>query len=385
MEPTDEIRAVESLFSQLEPANGHNGASNGNNQKPNFRPLYHRLLNFGISYGDLERISGKATNWLSFSRAMGNLAEYWEKCAASAWKSGRLETPREQWKRAADYYHYAQLKLPDSLLKESFQRASRRCYERGASLLNPPAIRCDVPFQSMRLPGYLRIKRPGAPCVILIGGLDSAKEVELHYFAEIFLRRACSVFYFDGPGQGELNGKSSMACGFEKAVSAIIEFLRNDPRVGIASIGCFGVALGGYLACRTAALNPKIEACISIGGFFDSSVLPKLPPLAHPMFLKAFGFKASDDIGMVAPYVTLEPLRGQMKSPLLLVHGTADHLVDIAQIAAIEGWADGPVDKLILEGAEHVCSDRFNECLPSMGDWMTNWLFHESAQEVALI
>src|SRR5437588_499394 len=101
---------------------------------------------------------------------------FWKRVAEKAWNLGRLETPREQWKRAADYYHCAQLRLPESLLKKDFRRSSQQCYERVAPLLDPPAIRCQVPFESMHLPGYLRIKRPGAPCVILIGGLDSAKE-----------------------------------------------------------------------------------------------------------------------------------------------------------------------------------------------------------------
>lgn len=352
---------------------------------PNFRSLYPRLLSFGVSYGDMERISKTATDWPSFAREMADLAEHWEKSGDKACAGGWVETPRERWRRAVDYYHYAQLKLPDSLLKEGLRRSSRRCYEKLASRVTPPAVRVAVPFESVTLPGYLRINHHGAPCVILIGGLDSSKEVELHYFAEVFLKRGCSVFYFDGPGQGELYGRVSMAGGFAKAIASVISFLHSDSRIGSAPIGCFGVALGGYLACEAAASNPKIDACISLGGFFDSGVLPKLPPLARVMFLKAFGFSANDDIGEVAPFVTLKPLWGRMTVPLLLVHGTADHLVDMTQITAIENWARGPVETMILEGSEHVCSDRFSECLPRMGDWMTNWLMHKNNQSVAVI
>jgi hypothetical protein len=39
---------------------------------------------------------------------------------------------------------------------------------------------------------------------------------------------------------------------------------------------------------------------------------------------------------------------------------------------------------MVLEGSEHVCSDRFNECLPHMGDWMTAWLLHKN-KSVAVI
>jgi len=359
--------------------------ANRESEQPDFASFFLRLLNFGVSYSDLEKIRRESIDWVAFSRAMGDLARQWRRSAEKAWKLGRLATPREQWKRAAAYFHYAQLNLPESLFKKSLQRAAGACYQRVAGLLDPPAVRCYVPFRSMRLPGYLRIKRPGAACVILLGGLDSAKEVELHCLADIFLSRSCSVFYFDGPGQGELHGRGSMGCGFEHVVSSVIDFLRYDPRVGVTSIGCFGVDLGGHLACRAAAYDSRIDACISISGFFDSGVLEKLPVSAHARLLQAFGFSAEDNIGELIPYITLAPLKGKMKSPLLLVHGTADHLVDIAQIQALQKWACGPVDTLMLEGAEHLCCDRFSECLPEIGDWMTNWLLHKNTQKVALI
>jgi 2,6-dihydroxypseudooxynicotine hydrolase len=352
---------------------------------PNFRSLYPRLLSFGVSYGDMERISRIATDWSSFAREMADLAEHWEKCGDKACTAGRVETPREQWRRAVDYYHYAQLRLPDSLLKESLRRSSRRCYQKLVSRVTPAPVRVEIHFQSVNLPGYLRVNHSGAPCVILIGGLDSSKEVELHYFAEVFLKRGCSVFYFDGPGQGELYGRASISGGFEKAIASVISFLHADSRIGSAPIGCFGVSFGGHLACRAAAAIPQISACISIGGFFDSRILAKLPPIAGAAVRKAFGMSSDDDLSELESHITLAPLHGEMKVPLLIVHGTNDHLVDMEQITEMQKWAHGPVETVILEGSEHVCSDRFNECLPRMGDWMTNWLMHRNSQSVAVI
>lgn len=344
----------------------------------NIRPLYPRLLSFGIGYGDLERISREAADWSAFSRAMADLGEHWEQAADKANKQGHLETPRQHWLRAAAYYHYAQLRLDNSLLKEGLRLACRRCYQKFVDLANQEIIRCEIPFQSISLPGYLRIRKPGAPCVILIGGLDSAKEVELHHFAEIFLKRCCSVFYFDGPGQGELYRRFPMTCGFENAVSSVVNFLSQDARVQPSQIGCFGVSFGGYLACLSSAANPRINACISIGGFFDHGILPKLPPIAAVAVRNSFGLPVDAGLDELVPYVDLEPYRGRMKTPLLIVHGTADHLVDSQQIEKMTGWAAGPVETIVLEGAEHVCSDRFNECLPRMGDWMTGWLMRKN-------
>lgn len=364
--------------------NKTNGSGQTNSRALNIRALYSRLLSFGISYGDLERSAQVAISWLSFSRSMAELARHWEQSADKAWKSGRIATPREHWRHAVDYYHCAQLKLPDSSLREKLRASSRRCYQKLISLLDPPSVKYEVLFEGLPLPGYLRVVRPGAPCVILIGGLDSAKEVELHYFGEIFLRRACSVFYFDGPGQGEMSGKISMANGFERAVSSVIAVLSSDPRVGNASIGCFGMAMGGHLACRAAALNPRIEACVSMGGFFDSTALTKLSPTAVDAFCKAFGFSVDDDLSDLAPHLTLNSFQGHMKAPLLLVHGIADHLLDMAQITQMQNWACGPVDLMLPDEFELVCSDPFNDCLPRIGDWMANWLLRKNRPLVAI-
>jgi surfactin synthase thioesterase subunit len=99
---------------------------------------------------------------------------------------------------------------------------------------------------------------------------------------------------------------------------------------------------------------------------------------------KAFGVSAQGDISEMARRITLEPLRGQMKCPLLIVHGTEDHLVDMAQIEAMKDWASGPVETMVLDGSEHVCCDRFHECLPFMGDWMTELLMQQNQMLVAV-
>lgn len=352
---------------------------------PNFRALYPRFLQFGVSYSDLERAVSVAKDWAEFARQIGDLAEHWEDAAEEAFKAGRKVTAGEQWQRASDYYHFAELRLPDSLFKGQLKNSTRRAYNQALSLQNPPAMRCEVPCEPAPLPGYLRIAHAGAPCVILIGGLDSAKEVELHYFAEVFLKRSCSVFYFDGPGQGELYGRVPMIGNFEKAIASVVAFLNSDTRVKPSAIGCFGVAFGGHLACRAAAANPEIQACISLGGFFDGGIVSRLPELGKSIVLKAYGYLGDENIASVAPHISLEPYRGQMKAPLLIVYGTADHLVDMAQISAMQKWACGPVETIILQGSEHACTDRFNDCLSRLADWMSGCLCNREAQSLAVV
>jgi 2,6-dihydroxypseudooxynicotine hydrolase len=267
-----------------------------------------------------------------------------------------------------DYFHFAQVKLTDEADKSASQARVRLNYQKLAQLLRPRAELLLIPFKGAFMPGYFRMAAEGAPCVVLIGGLDSAKEVELHYFAEGFLQRGLSVCYFDGPGQGESVGRLNMDAHFEEAVSAVLDFL--DDKIAVAGYGLFGVSFGGYLACRSAAAEPRVKACVSLGGFFDARILQRLPLPAFANLRRAFGLEESEEVERIASQITLEPLRGRMTRPLLIIHGREDHLVNEAQVEAMSEWAGGPKIVWMMENAEHVCTNRFGECLPVMGDWM---------------
>jgi dienelactone hydrolase len=185
--------------------------------------------------------------------------------------------------------------------------------------------------------------------------------------------------------QGELYGRSQIEGGFEKVIGNVISFLSANPLIGSAGIGCFGLALGGHLACGASAANPRISACISLGGFFDARVLTRLPAAARAALLEAYGLSNDDYLQDLIPKVSLASSHRQMKAPLLLVHGASDHPVDIDQVKAMQNWAGGHVDTIAFDGANHICTDRFNECTSRMCDWMTNWLIHKNTSSLAVI
>ena len=316
----------------------------------------------------------QAQDWETLSQALNAQAVKYEATAERAWNSGHDVSALEGWRRATDYFHYAQLRLLPSPEKQRLQARSRRSFSKLASLLNPQAVPIEAPFKSSLMPGFLRVVRPGSPCVILLGGLDSSKEVELCYFAETFLSRGNTVFFFDGPGQGELQDELPMTYDSESAVSAVIDRLEQEPSIDANRIGLFGVSFGGYLACRAAAADRRVKACISLGGFFDSRMFSRLPPLAALTFKRTFGLREDESLAQIAGQITLEPLRGKMDRPLFVAHGRDDHLIDIEQISAMNDWACGEKRVWIVEGAEHVCTNRFAECLPELGDWMSEQL-----------
>ena len=86
-----------------------------------------------------------------------------------------------------------------------------------------------------------------------------------------FLRRGMATFTFDGPGQGETWFQGGMIVDFERATSAVIDYLDKLSQVDANRLGVFGPSMGGYLAPRSAACDTRIKACTFAGGMYDRS------------------------------------------------------------------------------------------------------------------
>src|SRR5690606_34565573 len=125
-------------------------------------------------------------------------------------------------------------------------------------------------FRSVDLVANVRVPcgRPKTAAVILLPGVDSTKE-EMITFERVFHRRGLATVAFEGPGQGEAGEKMPLIEDYEASVSALIEALDGVPSLDTARLGLYGRSMGGYLAPRVAALEPRIRAVTSAGGPFD--------------------------------------------------------------------------------------------------------------------
>lgn len=350
--------------------------SGGNGFNP--QALFPRLLHFGVSYGDLCRVTSHSGDWLGWSLRLHDLAETYEDTATSAMQAGNSVSAAHFWRLAAVYFHYAQIRLPLSEAKFERRCRSARAF-RSFSKTGAGRIQSlQVPFRSMSLPGYLLPAEDGAPLVILVGGLDSAKEVELDSFAQPFLERGVQCYLFDGPGQGELLMRAPLELRFEAVLGSVVDYFAenfNPPAIGV-----FGVSLGGFLAARGAAADRRLRACISLGGFFEVSALAKLPPFAAGLLRHALSPGADESLEAALGHLSVADAAPKMLRPLFVIHGTEDHLVDDEQIREFEAWARPNARIWRIQGAEHVCTDRFAECLPVIADWMADCIARPQQQ-----
>ncbi len=338
----------------------------------NVNLLYIRAAYYGISFNDLYQAEQSSHNLSSWSHLLAQMAENYNNVAQKAWDDEHWLSAMQLWQTTAAYYHFAQRYCNDKKQAEYIAN-SYQAYHNLLPLLQPKCQKITIPFEDTSLPGYLRIFQPGAPCVILIGGMESSKEVELHKLAETFLQRGMSVIYFDGPGMGEIENTIPMIIDFEIAVSAVIDFVLQQEGL-TDKIGVFGFCLGGYLAVRSTVMDHRIAACISLSGFFDGTTFVDLP--IKDQKIMAHKFRLNNFEELVAPdtSITLNNLPNTIKQPLFIIHGGEDNSVTMQQVEQMQTLAVGETRLWVVEGAEHICVSRFNEVLPTMGDWMADKL-----------
>lgn len=328
-----------------------------------------RATAFGVGYSDLLAANRSAKDWASWSEKIAEFAARYEGLAEGADKHPK--SAEQWWQTTANYYHFAQMFVQGER-KLAYQAKSRRAYDRFAALTQPTAQRICIPYNDLELPGYLRIASLDAPLVILRGGLEFAKEVEMHQLGQPFVERGMSVLTFDMPGEGELAGHGRSAEQFERMMMTVFDYLAVEGIVtDTTPIGIWGASSGAYFALRTAAMTQRITACISAGGFVSGETFFNLAHKNREMFATLIGVKDSDSVNdstsVLAPLTSLPQ---PPACPTLLIHGGNDHLVPLAHFEQLQEWTQGETDAWLLPESGHVCYDRFEVLLPVSADWM---------------
>ncbi len=138
-----------------------------------------------------------------------------------------------------------------------------------------PADRRDVPFAGRTLPAFCFASDKPRGTIVAFGGFDSYIEE----FFPIFIQlrdRGWSVVAFEGPGQGEVleDRYRSMTPHWHKPVAAVLD------AYGLDDVTLLGISLGGCLAIRAAAFEPRVKRVIAFDAMTDflACMLRQLPP-----------------------------------------------------------------------------------------------------------
>jgi dienelactone hydrolase len=285
-------------------------------------------------------------------------------------------TKVEEHLLAAGYYHIGQLLVfNDTDEKRKTYNSVVSNYTEAIPYFKNPTERVEVPFENTTLPGYFR-KRADiekAPCVLIIAGADSSKEAELHRISENFLENGLFAFAFDGPGQAETRYRGMyMRPDYEKAASAVLDYLEKRPDVDPKRIGVLGPSFGGHLAPRSASLDKRICACISLGGFYSLAEF-EWNARVKPIIMNIMGITDDEVFKQEGKRYTLDGVIENLRCPLLVINGANDRELPASQSKKIYEKAGSPKELKLYEGGEH-CASNIPEARAYIVDWMKSKL-----------
>ncbi|SMR46683.1 unnamed protein product [Zymoseptoria tritici ST99CH_1A5] len=141
------------------------------------------------------------------------------------------------------------------------------------------------------------------PTLIIGGGFDRNMEETLHDFGFAALEREYNVILYEGPGMPRLlhQQKKGFIHDWEKVVSPIMDYIETNKNgslsfVDSSKIGLIGMSLGGYLAARAAAFEPRLAATKTVVEFFSRIPAWDLTGVAGNIQMPALIGLAEDDL-----------------------------------------------------------------------------------------
>jgi dienelactone hydrolase len=330
-----------------------------------------------LDFSDIQRVLRRVVDFRTWYDAWHSEAVQAEEMGERFVAEGRTVSAGDMFHRASMCHHWGQYLARIGSEQKTEGRVGRvRCYRRAIEHLDISIEPLPIPFNGMRLPGYLHLPdaagaTEGAPpCVIMVNGADSVKE-EYHNWARQFVRRGLAVLTMDGPGQGEMVGVLPMRPdAWEEPVGASIDALAASGRVDVDRVGIWGSSMGGFLALRAAAFEPRVRAAISSGGFYDFRDYRYWPVSTQ---LNVMEDLMVDSLSEARAYVeercSLAGSLEMIRSPYLVIHGARDELVSVEEGRQMAG--SELAEFVNFEDGYHTCTNYNATLVPLMCDWMS--------------
>lgn len=207
-----------------------------------------------------------------------------------------------------------------------------------------------------RLSGWwIPAATPGAPAVILVHGFSNNRLIHGRGLplARVLHTEGYSVLLFEMRGHGSSERRPvTFGMAEQEDVAGAVAFVRTQ---GAGQVVLYGFSTGGAAALLAAATDPAIAAVIadSVYPDFDELLTLRVKARGYAQYLAAcFSLLSGYDPASTAPADAVARLAPR---PVLIIHGTDDRVIPVAQSRVLYGAAaENPrAELLIVPGARH--------------------------------
>jgi alpha-beta hydrolase superfamily lysophospholipase len=305
---------------------------------------------------------GDAEGWFAAWQATG------DRVAALASRTNDALERGRALLRAHSYYRTAEFFLaPHDPKRPAIWKKNVDAFYRGLDVLGVKYERIVVPYGKYHLNAVYYPGPAGAehrPLIVAVNGYDGTMEELYLSLAAAAYQRGYSVLTYEGPGQSSIIREQGLVFTpeWEKPNGAVLDtFLLAHSKP--AKIVLFGESLGGYLAPRAAAFDPRIDGVVSYDVFFDGGQVSSRGIPNFAVWLKEHGyygvlnllsgirsnpgsvwarengmwvFGAKDQFALLDDFkaYTLAPVASRIDGDVLILAGEDDHFIPRDQVEA---------------------------------------------------
>lgn len=230
--------------------------------------------------------------------------------------------------------------------------------------------------RGLALSGVLSDPGDAEGCVVMCHGLASSKESETFLrLQDILNERGLATFRFDFSGHGDSEGKFediTPSQGMDDALHAVVAIRER----GYSKLALVGSSFGGYAAYIAAAKTPHLS-CVALKcpvADFASLDTKKLveddldawKERGYTTFAgKRLNYSYAEDSQHAIAYDALS----HIDAPVLIVHGSADRVVPVAQSKKAAELIRR-CTLVVIDGANHRFSEHFDEMVSSISEFL---------------
>jgi len=335
-----------------------------------------QFTNAGVSPAALERVLGRVTSLGSWVDEWEALGREQEQGALDALQLGRADDAAQRFVAASAAYNFAQyVMFLDINRKRALHAACVRAYAQAAPLMEPAARPFEVLFRRQLMRGYIRLPRGvrPAPVVVLFNGTNAVKE-ELHWWGEAMLERGVAVITFDGPGLGRTWNRLSMVAEPRPAGVAILNHIETWPELDAGAVAFFGFSLGGYLAIRVAAHDPRVKAVATVSPPYSADIYWNVTLSSMRRELAALYSIDEREMGSEIERITLADTLSGLRCPLLVAGGGNDLITPGSEAWRIFDDARCERELLYYPRGAHDCFNVVSDLRPRIVSWLVQKL-----------
>jgi dienelactone hydrolase len=352
-----------------------------------------------VSLGEIDRVCeklraresepdrGKA--WKEEWTAMGALIE---KRGDEALAKGHKSTAGDYYLRAGIYHYNAERFIPPSPEKTEQGARAYKVWHQGIRLRYPKVEFIEVPYEGTTLPALFMPAQDASgprPTVVVVNGMDNAKEMSIFFCGLEFSRRGFNTLCLDGPGMGEVRRMRDIPSRYDYEVpgTAALEYLLTRKDVDPKRIAIMGYSFGGYYSSRIAAFEKRYAACIALSALhWDLAAwqtkikeanknAPKSVAQSNFQWRWVAGAADEDEGIEIAKKFSLKDVAKNITCPFLVTHAGNDRVVPVENAQKLYD-AVGSKNKTIKiftteeGGAEHAHVDNRPVGVQFAADWL---------------